>query len=274
MEFNMSDKKPKKSGLSVSNLQVSYGKREIVKKVSFCADTGSITGLLGANGSGKTTILKALCGILPSEGQIYFESQDLNKLSVREKAKLEAYIPQRSSLSLSLSVSDAVLMGFNMQLPLLSKPTEKMIREAEEALQDVGLSDRKLEDYQNLSEGQKQFCLLARTIVTGSRLLFLDEPESALDFCARYRMMDRVRRYVREKNGLALVTLHDPALALSCCERLILIKDGMVFSEILPEKASTEEVSEKLEFLYGPLSVHRVPDRSGKEQMVLIREEM
>ena len=262
-----------KNGLLVRNMRVSYGRKEILRGVSFSAEKGEVIGIIGANGSGKTTLLKALSGILPSEGEVFFEGQELKKLSVREKARLAAYIPQRSGISLSVSVLDAVLMGFNARLPLLSKPSEKMIRKAEEALKEVGLSERASEDLQTLSEGQKQFCMTARTIVTESRLLFLDEPESALDFGARYRMMEITAKYVREKEGIALVTLHDPMLALSCCTRLICLKDGKVSGEIFPERESTEEIREKLEKLYGPLSVHRIRDKSGRERMVMIREE-
>ena len=96
-----------------------------------------------------------------------------------------------------------------------------MVAEAEAALAQVGLPEMGDNNFLILSEGQKQLCILARTIVSGSRLLLLDEPESALDFRHRYRMLDLVRSWVGKTNGGAVVTLHDPVLALNRCDRLM-----------------------------------------------------
>lgn len=272
MNGSDSIKKTEYSGLSVRGLQIAYHKREVIKNVDFNVRPGETAGLLGANGSGKTTILKALCGILPSEGRIFFDGRDLKTLSVREMAMLAAYIPQRSGITIPVTVLDVVLMAYNARLPLFSGPTRDMIAEAEAALMSVGLADRAHEDFQTLSEGQKQLCLFARTAATGSRLLFLDEPESALDFGERYRMMDRIRAYNRSKNGVALVTLHDPELALRCLDRLILIDDGEVIGEIFPDRDACGTIEMKLSRIFGPLSVHRITDRNGIERLTLVRE--
>ncbi len=112
-----------------------------------------------------------------------------------------------------------------------------MKKEAFDALCSVGLGSRKDDNFQQLSEGQKQLCLLARTFVLKRRLLLLDEPESALDFRLRYEMMGLLRTYVVKNNAAALVTLHDPSLALNYCDTLLVLSDcglSESFNHFLP----------------------------------------
>ena len=171
------------SFFTVSGLTAGYGGAPVVNGVSFEVEAGSLLGILGANGSGKTTLLKAVCGILPHEGSCVLETENLEKavleeLPPRQLARLCGYIPQRSGISIDISVLEAVLMGFNPRLKLLEYPSREMKEQAREALQAVGLGGREEENYQHLSEGQKQLCILARTLAAGGRLLLLDEPES------------------------------------------------------------------------------------------------
>lgn len=266
-ELNLLDQ-----ALCVSDLCAGYGKQDIVSHVSFSLPKGEVVGILGPNGCGKTTLLKALCGLLSYKGSIELEGQDLRKLSVKARARLTGYIPQRSGLSIDLSLLDVVLMGFNPQLSLLQYPTEDMKKRALEALGMVGLIERAGDNYQELSEGQKQLCLLARTMVIPRPLLLLDEPESALDFGGRYQMLHRLSEYVKEQNGLALVTLHDPQLALHSCDRLLLMREGKLLGQLIPAKDPVEEMAEKLTALFGPLSLHRLADGSGQDHLVLLHQ--
>ena len=112
-------------------------------------------------------------------------------------------------------------MGFNPQLGLLERPSAAMQAKAREALRQVGLEDRADENYQHLSEGQKQLCILARTLAVDARLLLLDEPESALDFQHRHRLLALLRGWAGAGRRAALVALHDPALALNGCDGLL-----------------------------------------------------
>ena len=142
----------------------------------------------GNIGSGKTTLLKALCGILPHEGTCTLDQTVLEKQSPKQIARMISYIPQRSGISIDISPLDVVLMGFNPRLGLLERPTKEMKDAAVQALHRVGLSGREEMNYLHLSEGQKQLCILARTMVSESRLLLLDEPLAALDLKLRQGM--------------------------------------------------------------------------------------
>jgi len=259
--------------LHVRALCAGYGAGRVLRGVSFHVGAGEVVGLLGANGCGKTTLIKALCGILPRTGEVTIGGKDASRLSAREMARLTGYIPQRSGVTIDISALDVVLMGFNTQLKLLGQPDARMRESAREALLRVGLGGREEENYQHLSEGQKQLCILARTLVTGSRLLLLDEPESALDFRLRGEMLALIRRAAREEGRGALIALHEAQLALNGCDRLLLLSGGGVTGEISPGTDTIETMETALASIYGPVSLHRVCGRTGKTQLVMIRED-
>ena len=257
----------------VDHLSAGYGDTEILKDVSFTVPRGSITGILGANGSGKTTLLKAVCGILPHSGMCALDGRELDSLSARQLARLVSYIPQRSGVSIDISALDVVLMGFNPQLRLLEHPTKAMQDTAFAALAQVGLSGRAQDNYLHLSEGQKQLCILARTLVADAKLLLLDEPESALDVRCRHRMLQIIRNWTREDTRCAVVTLHDPALALNFCDALLLLEGGQCIGTLHPGEDSYEQMEAMLSRLYGSVTLTTCRDRSGKEHIVMLKEE-
>ena len=250
-----------------------YGRENIIDDISFTMDTGSLTGILGPNGCGKSTLLKAICGILPHTGRCILEDVCLEELSVRRMAQLCSYIPQKSGISIDISAVDVVLMGFNPQLGILEHPGEAMKREARNALCQVGLSGMEQMNYLHMSEGQKQLCILARTLVSDSHLLLLDEPESALDFHYRYHILHLLCSLVRKTDRGALVTLHDPMLALNYCDNLLLLSEGKLLGVLTPGADSPEYMGQMLGKIYGPVSLQVCRNNSGKTSLVMLRED-
>ncbi len=243
--------------LEVKGLSAGYGKKRILEDISLSLAPGELVGVLGENGSGKTTLLKSLCGILPHQGECLLDGENRESLSSRQLAREISYIPQRSGISIDLSALEVVLMGFNPQLRLLEYPNAAMKRQAGQALEAVGLGGRGEENFQSLSQGQQQLCVLARTLVSQAEVLLLDEPESALDFGGRYRMLGQLQNFLGQGRG-ALVTLHDPQLALNRCHRLLLLSGGKLIGEIFPGRDSLRDMETALEKLYGGLSLLRV----------------
>ena len=261
------------SYLSANGITAGYGRQNVIENVSFQLEAGTLMGIVGANGSGKTTLLKALCGILPHHGTCTLNHTVLEELPARELAKLVSYIPQRSGIAIDIPVLDVVLMGFNPRLGLLERPTKEMKDEAKQALIQVGLGGKEELNYLHLSEGQKQLCILARTLVSGSKLLLLDEPESALDFRFRHQILGLLRSWTADQTGSAIVTLHDPTLALNFCDKLLLLSDGGVLDILEPKADSLDKLEEMLRVVYGNLSLQRCHNRKGEAQIVMLRED-
>ena len=137
----------------------------------------------------------------------------------------------------------------------------------------TGLEGKEESDYLTLSEGQKQLCILARTLCTGSRLLFLDEPESALDFRFRHRMLELLQNWLRQSSGAAVVSLHDPFLALNYCHRLLLLREGSLLESVSPETDPPEQMEALLSRIYGPISLVSCADRSGQKRLIMLKQD-
>ena len=256
----------------VNNLSVSYGKQEILSHLSLETKDSQTIGILGANGSGKTTLLKAICGILPHTGSCTLDGILLEKKSPKELAKWCSYIPQRSGISIDISVLDTVLMGCYPHLGLLEHPSSNMKAQAMELIHTVGLAGKENVNYLHLSEGQKQLCILARTLITNSKLLLLDEPESALDYHHRYQMLKLIKDWNQKNHSTAIISLHDPILALNTCDCLFLLSDGSIHATLHPQTDTLTSMEEKLCHIYGDISLQHCTNKHGKKQIVMLGE--
>ena len=256
----------------VTGLCAGYGSKRVIDGLSFSVEGGTLRGVLGANGSGKTTLLRSICGILPHAGECVLEGVKLESLSARQLAQKCSYIPQYSGIGIDISALDVVLMGFNPQLRLLEYPTKAMKEQALQALKQAGIGGMAQTNYLHLSEGQKQLCILARTLISHGRLLLLDEPESALDFRFRYHMLKIIRDWVRQDGRFGFVALHDPMLALNECDELLLIRDGHSLGVIRPASDPAGRMEEMLSEIYGSVSLASCMDRMGRKHIVMLKE--
>lgn len=259
-------------GFEASSIAAGYGGKSVLKGVSFSVENGELCGLVGANGSGKTTLIKSICGILPHAGESRLDGEALEGLSAKKLAAKCSYIPQRSGITLDISALDVVLMGFNPRLRLLEHPDNSMKKRALEALRDVSLGAEAETNYLHLSEGQKQMCILARSFVSDCRLVLMDEPESALDFSYRYRMLDMIARRLKNSGGIGIVALHDPMLALNFCDRLILLSDGVCAEVIRPKSDPLIKTEAALTRIYGKIRLLKCDDTAGKTHLVMLKE--
>lgn len=255
---------------SARHITCGYNQKNIIRDASFSLFPGTLTGLIGANGSGKSTLLKSVCGLIPSSGSRQLGGRSLAQMRPKELARLISYIPQRSGISVSLSALDVVLMGFNPQLRLFQRPSAAQRQQAIDALTAVGLEDMKHADFLTLSEGQKQLCILARTMVEATPLLLLDEPDSALDFHNRYEIMYRIKNMVQKQNRAALVCLHDPQLALQLCDQLLLLKEGSLIAALRPAYDSLSQMEAMLREIYDSVTLTECRTPEGQSRKVLL----
>lgn len=256
--------------LEVKNLSACYGKTIILEDISFEVRSSEVCGIIGLNGSGKTTLIKAITNIIPHSGNAFIDGEDTSLFSSNKLASLCGFIPQKSGIEIDLPVLDVVLMGFNPKLKLLHNPTSIMISKARAMIKTVGLEGRENDNFQKLSEGQKQIILLARALVSESKILLMDELESALDFKVRYKTMNLIRELIKANNMGALLSMHDINLALNTCDKLILIKDKRITDIVYPKTDLITDIEHKLSSIYGEVSVHKIKTDANHEQMVML----
>ena len=213
--------------IEVKNLSFAYGKREILRDVSFKAESGEIVGILGNNGAGKSTLVTCLNHILkPKSGKIILNGKDAETLSKRELAQYISYVAQKNEQT-QTTVFDSVLLG---RKPYIKWSIgQEDIAVCDEIIERVGLSEMKLRALDELSGGELQKVMLARALVQQPKVMLLDEPTSNLDPKNQYEMMKLVRQVADEKNITVLVVIHDLSLAMRFCDKFLLMKDGKVF---------------------------------------------
>ena len=227
--------------LEIRGLSFSYANFS-VEDVNLTVGEGELVTLLGPNGSGKTTILKAIYGLLkPTERCVYIDGKDFHGLSFRERAKLVGYVPQSHSPPFPYRVIDVVVTGVASQLSPWESPGKEHYERALEKLRLLGLEHLKDRPYTQLSGGQMQLVLIARALVQEPKVLLLDEPTAHLDFRNQALVLGIVRRLAREENISALITLHDPNLASLYSDRIALVKDGRIKAVGKPEEVLGEE---------------------------------
>lgn len=240
--------------LTLENTWAGYGNRKVVRGVSLSIRQGEFCALLGLNGSGKTTLLKALCGLLPmDEGRCLVGGLDCTGFNEYKRARYISYIPQRYSKMQGVTVLDAVLMGCNPHLTLFASPSAADGQRAKSLLDKMGVSQLIHEDFARISEGQKQLVILARTLLQDAPVMLMDEPDSALDFLNRHKMLGRIRQLIQEEGKAALVTLHDPNFALAYCHRIFLLQEGKIVDQFSLAKASAEDIRRCLAKVYGDI---------------------
>jgi iron complex transport system ATP-binding protein len=213
--------------IEVTNLTFGYSKeRNILESLTFTAQKGEIINILGANGCGKSTLIKAMLGFFRlKEGVIKYNGIDINKIKRRDMARLTSYVPQFHMGAFAYSVLDVVLMG-RASFGGLGY-SERDYGMASEALRKVGLLKFAERSYLHLSGGERQLVIIARALAQGSEFFLMDEPVAGLDYGNQYRLLSIIGQLANEGRAIILST-HHPEHALFLGGRSVLIKDGRI----------------------------------------------
>lgn len=243
--------------LRIRGLRAGYGGRTVIDGADLTVQAGEVVALLGLNGSGKSTLLRAAAGLLPASGSVCFGGRDLLAMGARARARVCAYVPQRSRIDGGITALEAVLMGANAVTPLFGGYSAAQRARARDCLAQMDALAWADTPVGALSEGQRQTVVFARTLMQQARVLLLDEPDGALDLPRRGAMLEAVRRMAGAGPCAALVALHDASLALSRCDRVLLLMDGRIAFQLDMRVAEQEQVEHALGALYGEAHVVR-----------------
>lgn len=221
----------------------------VLKGVSLMAERGRLTSILGPNGSGKTTLFKCIAGLWsPKQGDIVFEGKSILGLGHERRAKIISVVPQEHEPPFPYSVFDAVLMGRAAHIGMFSAPSKKDHARAENAMEEVGIGHLKDRVYTKISGGERQLVLVARALAQESPVMLFDEPTSHLDFRNQVLVLHKVKNIIRQRQVSAVMTIHNPNLAMLFSDSVVLVRNGTVVSQ----GSAWEVITEKnLKTVYG-----------------------
>ena len=227
------------SGVDVRDLHASYGASDIVRGISFGAARGSWLALVGPNGSGKTTVLRTICGLLAYRGSICVDGRSVQELRPRGLARTVALVPQHPTLPAGMTVATYVLLGRTPHIRYFSREGPKDREVAQRACRRLGVVHLADRDVSTLSGGEQQLVVLARALAQQASVLVLDEPTSALDIGHQQHVLGLIDR-LRRCDGVTVITaLHDLTHAGQYADTVALLSDGQLVTHGPPAHVLT-----------------------------------
>jgi iron complex transport system ATP-binding protein len=256
--------------MDIKKLYSGYGKEHILKGIDIGIEEGELVGIIGPNGSGKTTLLRTMTGILKTgKGSVFIQDNKLSSFTAKEVARKIAVVTQNIE-PVMITVAEYVLMG---RLPYYGK------FQFFEKKQDLELSEKymKLTDVfpfkdklmSEISGGERQRAQVARALVQQPLILLLDEPTSHLDITHQVKILDLVKKLNRDLNLTVVMVIHDLNMAAEYCSKLVMLKQGRVFTENSPDQVLTYK---NIEDVYETLVIVEKNPLTGKPFVIPVTE--
>ena len=234
--------------IEFQNVSFAYEKdRPVLRDLSFRIGDGEAVGLIGANGAGKSTVMKLLLGLIaPTEGSILVDGIRVEKKSLPEIRRKLGFVLQNSDNQMFMPpvYEDMIFAPLNYGLS-----REEAERRVDTALERLGMQELKHRHNHRISGGEKRMAAIATILAMEPEAVLMDEPSSALDPCNRRRVINIIRELPQTK----LITSHDLDMILDTCERVILLSGGCIVADgpadvILRDKALLEAHRMELPF--------------------------
>lgn len=256
--------------LTADYLALAYNGQTVVRDVSLSVSSGEVLGLIGPNGSGKTSVLRALAGLhRPACGVVSLDGRDVSRLPVAERARAIGLVPQGENYAWPLIVDEVVLLGRAAHRGWLLPFSGADAAVVEHALVSTSLMALRQRRIDQLSGGEHQRTLIARALAQEPKVLLLDEPTANLDLHYQMQILNLVSRLASDHQLAVVIAIHDLTLAARYCDRLMLLRDGQVFACDAPNSVLTPE---NLQTVFG-IDAELYRDPHGQWALSVKRED-
>ncbi|OYR12086.1 ABC transporter ATP-binding protein [Brucella thiophenivorans] len=225
--------------IKVENLTWKIGKKTILDDVSFEAKSGKMLGLLGPNGSGKTSLLRLIAGLKrPNSGRVLLDNTDITAIARRAVAQRVAFVEQHATTNANLKVIDVIKLGRFPHRSMFSGWASEDDAAVEDAVERTSMTGKRNESWQSLSGGEKQRAHIARALAQTPKELILDEPTNHLDIQHQMSLL----RLVSGLPITSIIALHDLNHAAMFCDELLVMQAGKIVASGTPEDVINERV--------------------------------
>lgn len=218
--------------LILNNITINRGTQTVIQNLDLSFEMGKIYTILGPNGTGKSSLLKAIFGEISSQGQITYCTQSLQHTYLQEWQKPIGYMPQDTAVAASLNALEVILLGQMDKLGM--HVSDEMLTAAATLMHQLNIAHLAQRDITQLSGGQRQLVMFAQVLMKQPKILMLDEPVSALDMHHQLNLLEHVQHYTREHQTITLMVLHDLSLAGQFSDSLILLGNGQLQAQGSP----------------------------------------
>lgn len=232
--------------LELNNVTINIDGNNIVKNIDITIPDGKFVGLIGLNGTGKSTLLKAVYGINNYDGEIFLNGENIQNIILKEFAQKISVLIQENSTDFDFKVKDIVLLGRLPYKNLFDVDTAKDYDIVHNSLKYLNMEEFEDRYFNTLSGGEKQRVLIARILAQQTDFLILDEPTNHLDIKNQFQFFE----IIKNLHFTVFAVLHDLNIAAKFCDYIYVLKDGGIYQEGIPEEVFNKQM------LYDVFGMH------------------
>jgi iron complex transport system ATP-binding protein len=227
---------------NIEKLFFKYNSHYTLSDINFQIDSGATLGIIGPNGSGKTTFIKLLANVLkPEKGKVTLFGKDISKIKREDLAKTVAYVPQSIEIIFPFTVFEVVLMGRAPYLKGLGFENEEDYSIASKIIEDLDIKNIMHKPYNSLSGGEKQRVSIARALCQLPEVILLDEPNAHLDISHQLEIFNFMKNLNKTENVTVISVSHDLNLASIYFDKILILKEGTIIAAGTPDEVFTKE---------------------------------
>ena len=219
--------------INVQHLSYKYpsGKDDVIKNLNLSIEDGTITVLLGLNGCGKTTFIKLLAGLLKADsGEILYADKNVFGLSMKERSKIFAYVPQKTYSADDYFVKDYLTYGFINSLKFYQTPSNEQLAKVQDIAEKLSITHLLSKKMGQISGGERQIVSIASCLLQDTPIILLDEPTSALDLKNQNTVLSLLREITKDGKTIILSS-HNPNRALFLESNVVLMDKGTIIKQ-------------------------------------------